>query len=109
MTGSSPIELEKPKPKRRRKAVFSSRKQIRASRMRQEKQKYDSLNSTVKALDFSPDRPRPRSRIRRSPNKSGEDIARKGAGGGTIRPAEIPKSHELSRICETQVWTSSRC
>ena len=103
MTGSSPLELVKPKPKRRRKAVFSSRKQIRASRMRQEKQKYDSLNSTVKALEFSPDRPRPRSRIRRSPNNSGEDIARKGAGVGTTRQVEFPKSQDLSKICETRV------
>jgi len=55
MTGSSQLELVKPKPKRRRKPVFSSRKQIRASRMRQQKQQYDSLNSTVKALEFSPD------------------------------------------------------
>ncbi len=104
MTGSSPLELAKPKPKKRRKAVFSSRKQIRASRMRQEKQKYDSLNSTVKALKFSPDRTRSRSRIRKSQIDNIEDIARKGAGVGTIRPAGIPKAHELSRISETQVW-----
>ncbi len=103
MTGSSPIELEKPKPKRRRKAVFSSRKQIRASRMRQEKQKYDSLKSTVKALEFSPDRTRSRSRIRRSQIDSIEAIGRKGAEVGTIRRAGIPKSHDLSRISETQV------
>ena len=101
MTGSSPVEIAKPKPKRRRKALFSSRKQIRASRMRQQKQQYDSLNSTVKALEFSPDRTRSISRTRRSQNKSVEDIARKGAGVGTTRQVEI--SHDLSRICETQV------
>ena len=66
MTRSSPVELAKPKAKRRRKAIISSRKQIRASRMRQEKQEYDSLNSTVKALEFFPDRTRSSSRIRRS-------------------------------------------
>ena len=103
MTGSSPIELEKPKPKRRRKAVFSSRKQIRASRMRHEKQKYDSLNNTVKALEFSPDRPRPRSRIRRSLNKRGKDIATKGGGVRPTRQVEFPKSQDLSKICETQL------
>ena len=102
MTGL-PIELAKPKGKRRRKALFSSRKQIIASRMRQEKQRYDSLNSTVKALEFSPDRTRLRSRIRSSPNKSGEKIARKGAGVRTTRQVEFPISHDLSRICETQV------
>ena len=71
--------------------------------MRQEKQKYDSLNNTVKALEFSPDRTRSSSRIRRSQNKSAEDIARKGAGVGTTRQVEFPKSHDLSRISETQV------
>ncbi len=104
MTGSSPLDLVKPKPKKRRKAVFSSRKQIRASRMRQEKQNYDSLKSTVKALEFSPDRTRSRSRIRRSQIDSIEAIGRKGAEVGTIRRAGIPKSHDLSRISETQVW-----
>ena len=103
MTGSSPIELVKPKAKRRRKAVFSNRKQITASRMRQQKQRYDSLNSTVKALEFSLDRTRSRSRIRRSQTYSGENIARKGAGVGTTRQVEFPISHDLSRICETQV------
>ncbi len=103
MTGSSQIELEKPKPKRRRKAVFSSRKQIRASRMRQEKQKYDSLNSTVKALEFTPDRTRSRSRKRTTQSHGAQDIARKGAGVGTTREVEFPNSHDLSRICETQV------
>jgi len=44
----------KPKAKRRRKAIFSSRKQIIASRMRQQKQQYASLNGTVKTLEFSP-------------------------------------------------------
>jgi hypothetical protein len=103
MTGSSQLELVKPKPKRRKKPVFSSRKQIRASRMRQQKQQYDSLNSTVKALEFSPDRTRSRTRLRRSQTQSGEDIARKGAGVGTTKQGEYPKSHALSRICETQV------
>ena len=103
MTGSSTLELVKPKPKRRRKALFSSRKQIRASRMRQQKQQYESLNSTVKALEFSPERTRSRSRIRRSQNKSGEDIGRQGAGVGTTREGEFSKSQGLSKICETQV------
>jgi hypothetical protein len=103
MTRSSPIELVKPKAKRRRKALFSSRKQIIALRMRQEKQRYDSLNNIVKALEFSPNRTRSRTRIRRSQNYIGEDIARKGVGVGTAREVEFPKSHDLSRICETQV------
>ena len=107
MTGSLPVELVKPKPKRRRKAVFSSRKQIRASRMRQEKQKYDSLKSTVKALEFSPDRTRSRCRIRRGHIDSVKDIDSKGAEVGLIGPSEITKSHDLSTISETQVWTSS--
>ena len=59
--------------------------------MRQPKQQYDSLNSTVKALEFSPDRTRSRSRIRRSQTNSGEDIARKGAGVGTTRKVGGPK------------------
>jgi hypothetical protein len=103
MTGSSPVELAKPKAKKRRKAFFSSRKQIRASRMRQQKQQYDSLNSTVKALEFSPDRTRTRSRTRRSQTDNFEDIARKGAGVGTNRQGDFQKSHDLSRISETQV------
>ena len=103
MIGFSPLELVKPKAKRRKKELFSNRKQIIASRMRQQKQKYDSLNNTVKALEFSPDRTRSKSRIRRSQIHSGEDIARKGAGVGTTREEEFPKSHDLSRICETQV------
>ena len=109
MTGSSPIELVKPKPKRRRKAVFSSRKQIAASRMRQQKQRYDSSNNTVKALEFTQDRTRSRSRKRTTQTYGAEDIATKGARVGTTRQVEFPNSHDLSRICETQVWTSSRC
>ena len=109
MTGSSPIELVKPKPKRRRKAIFSSRKQIAASRMRQQKQRYDSLNNTVKALEFTTDRPRSRSRKRTSQSHGAQDIATKGAGVGTTKEVEFPISHDLSRICETQVRTSSRC
>jgi hypothetical protein len=103
MTGSSEVELLKPKPKRRKKPVFFSRKQIRASRMRQQKQQYDSLNTTVKALEFSPDRKRTRSRTRRSQTDSVEDIDRKGAGVGTNREVEFLKTHDLSRISETQV------
>jgi len=75
----------KPKPKRRRKHVFSSRKQIRASRMRQQKQQYVSLNNTVKALEFSPYCTRSRTRIRRSQTYSGGDIARKRVGVGTTK------------------------
>ena len=103
MTGSSQVEFPKPKPKRRKKPVFSSRKQIRASRMRQQKQPYDSLNNTVKALEFSPDRTRTRSRTRTSHTDSVEDIARKGAGVRTKNQVEFPKTHNLSRISETQV------
>ena len=103
MTGSSPVELVKPKAKRRKKALFSTRKQIRASRMRQPKQPYDNLNNTVKALEFFPYRTRSRSRTRRSQTQSGEDIARKGVGVGTTKQVEFPKSHDLSRICETLV------
>ena len=105
MTGLSPVELVKPKAKKRRKALFTTRKQRRASRMRQKKKEYDSLNITVKALEFSPDRTRSRTRIRKSQIDNIEDIDRKGAEVGTIRPAGIPKSHDLSRISETQVWT----
>ena len=103
MTGSSPIELVKPKPKRRRKAVFSSRKQIAASRMRQQKQRYDSLNNTVKALEFTQDRTRSTSRKRTTQTYGAEDIAPKGAGVGSRRQVEFPNSHDLSIICETQV------
>jgi len=103
MTGSSTTELVKPKAKRRRKALFSSRKQIIASRMRQQKQRYDSLNSTVKALEFSPDRTRSRSRIQTSQTYCGEDIDSKGVGVGTTTQVELPISRDLSRICETQV------
>ena len=103
MTGSSPIELVKPKAKRRRKAVFSSRKQLVASRMRQQKQRYDNLNNTVKALEVSPERTRSRSRIQTSHTYCGEDIASKGPGVGKTRQVEYPISHDPSRICETQV------
>ena len=101
MTGSSPIELVKPKAKRRRKAVFSSMKQIIASRMRQQKQRYASLNDTVKALEFSPDHTRSRSRITTSQTYRGENIASREARVGTTRQVEVQISHDLSRICET--------
>ena len=103
MTGFSQLELVKPKAKRRRKALFTTRKQRRASRMRQQKQEYDSLNNTMKALEFSPDRTRSRTRIRRSEALSVEDTARKGGGVRTTRGVEFPKAHDLSRISETQV------
>ena len=103
MTGFPQLELVKPKAKRRRKALFTTRKQRRASRMRQQKQEYDSLNSTVKALDFSPDRTRSRTRIRRSQSVSVENTDRKGARVRTTKGVELPKSHDLSRISETQV------
>ncbi len=72
--------------------------------MRLQKQQYDSLNSTVKALDFSPDRTRSRSRIRRTQTASAEDIARKGVGVGTTSQAKSQKRVDLSAISETQVW-----
>ena len=71
--------------------------------MRQQKQHYDSLNSTVKALDFSPDRTRSRSRKRRSQTDSGEDIATKGVAVGMTSQVEFQKTHDLSTISETQV------
>ena len=98
MSGSLPVELANPKAKRRRKAIFST-----ASRMRQQKQQYDSLNNTMKALELTPNRTRSRSRIRRSQTDSGENIARKSTGVGTTREVEFQKSHDLTRIFETQV------
>ena len=69
--------------------------------MRQQKQQYDSLNNTVKALEFSPDRTRSRARVRRSQIFNGENIARKGVG--TNRQVEFQKLHDHSRIFETLV------
>ena len=63
--------------------------------MREQKQRYDSLNNTIKALEFSPDRTRLRSHIRTSQTYSGEDIASKEAGVGTTREVEFPISHDL--------------
>ena len=71
--------------------------------MKHKNQQYDSLNNTVKALEFSPGRTRARSRIRRNQTYNGEDIARKGPRVGTAKQGEFPKSRDLSRICETQV------
>lgn len=102
--GSPPIVLVKPKArKRRRKALFSTRKQRLAARMRQEKQRYENLTSTVKTLEFSPERGGlcgPTIRIDRS-----EDIDNRTFGRAKTRESHLPSLPHLSRICETQVRT----
>lgn len=94
---SPPTELVKPKAKkRRRKAIFSTRKQRLASRMRQEMQRFDSLRGTIKTLEFSPERSG-----QRVEGCEALDICElEGTRGGT---PGIKISQHLSRICETQV------